>query len=277
MDSTALQKEIELALKNLTEQHQQLSNSSMDNPPEVMMEFISGLKMLYSKALVLQHQRELRSIEILEKAITARHASTPTAVKAQPVYIESVLPKGTPHVEPEIKAPVQEVIQIIEQISIAKPAPVHPSMDDLLLAAANKAAQANQALDPTRKKKVITDIHDKFDEVPTMAGKYSDHETLATRMAGSKTQTGVAEKLQHKPISDLRISIGTNEKFLFINHLFGGDPQIYNSSIEVLNTSGNLESARKFITENLLDKYGWDTGTHPVTMFMDLIERRYIS
>jgi len=276
MDLTSLQKEIESNLKKLSEQHQELASANEDNPPEVMMEFIKGVKDLYQRALDLQQQRSLQALEKIEKTIAARYATLPPPQKVQPVHVESLLTKSSLQTPPP-QPPVQEVIQVAEQTAVPKPAPSHPSMDELLLAAANKAAAAKNNPGGTGRKKVITDIHDRFDEVPTLAGKFNDQDSIAKRMAGSKTQTGVAEKLQRKPISDLKAAICTNEKFLFINHLFSGDAPSYNLAIELLNKSANLESAKSYIYQDLIIKYDWDATTHPATLFIDLVERRFIS
>ena len=110
-----------------------------------------------------------------------------------------------------------------------------------------------------------------------MAGKFNDQESFAKRMAGNKTQTGVAERLQRKAISDLKAAIGTNEKFLFINHLFSGDAPSYNAAIDLINKSNNLEAAKNYIHQDLVIKYDWDATSHPASIFIDLVERRFIS
>lgn len=277
MNSTSQLKEIENSLKKLAEQFQTISNSSDSNKPELIQEFIAGIKDMYGQALEIQHQQAIKSMEEMEAAIAAKIAAlTPAPVKAQPVHVESILPRGTA-ARPEMKEPIQEIRKEVEAIPAPKPMSSHPSMDELLMAAANKTAEANQVQEATRRKKVITDIHDKFEAVPTFASNFDDKETLAKRMAGSKQQNGLAEKHQRKPISDLKISIGTNEKFLFINHLFSSDSQSYSSAIEFLNTCGNIDSARTFINQNLCEKYDWDLSTQPATIFIDLVERRYIS
>ena len=216
MDSTQLQKNIESSLSKLMEQLRSLSASSSSVSPDTMQEFISGIRMLYEKAMDLQHQNAIQMMGELEAAIAAKYEAIPPPARVQPIHVESFLPKS-PAILPEIKEAIQEVLQVVEQNASPKPVSIHPSMDELLLAAANKAAETKQVEESSRRKKVITDIHDKFDEVPTFAGKFNDHETLAQRMAGTKLQSGVAERHQRKPISDLRVAIGTNEKFLFIN------------------------------------------------------------
>ncbi len=53
----------------------------------------------------------------------------------------------------------------------------------------------------------------------------------------------IVENLTNRPLADLRAAIGINEKFLFVNELFGGSLQEYNQAIQALNQAGNLDSA----------------------------------
>ena len=50
----------------------------------------------------------------------------------------------------------------------------------------------------------------------------------------------LAARLQRKPVSDLISAIGINDKFLFLNELFGGSMEKYNKSIRSLNSFSTL-------------------------------------
>lgn len=276
MDLTALQKEIDIKLNSLLEKFRNLASMPVQDSAIQMQEISSEIKELYAKSLEFQHSLSVHSMEELEASIAAKHASMPKPATAQPVHIDSLIPKSSTS-SPELKESVQEVMNVVEQIITPKPVSSHPSMDDLLIAAANKAAEANHSQESQRRKKVITDIHDKFDPVPTLAGKFNGQESLGQRMAGTKSQTAVAEKHQRKAITNLKIAIGTNEKFLFINHLFSGNTQEYNSSIDQINNSPDLETAKTYIHQTLINKYDWDINTQPANIFIDLVERRFIS
>lgn len=268
--------EIAEELSRLTQLHHKISEVNDEKAVEAMREFISGIRMLYEKALEMQHQQALRSMDELEAIIAAKHASIPAAEKAQAVHVESLLPKSTINRQ-EMQEKNRENIPFPESIQNPKTADLHPGMDELLAAASNKSAELNQEQESARRKKVITDIHDKFEEVPTLAGKFNDRETHAKRMAGIKMQTGIAEKHQRKAISDLKQSIGINEKFLFINQLFRGDAQVYDASINFLNNCGSIDAAKNYIHQNLQAKYDWDTSQQPVRLLLDLVERRFLS
>ena len=55
--------------------------------------------------------------------------------------------------------------------------------------------------------------------------------------------SNLAEQLTLKPINDLKSAIGTNDRFLFIAQLFGGDANKFNQAIVNLNHCANLEAA----------------------------------
>ena len=61
----------------------------------------------------------------------------------------------------------------------------------------------------------------------------STPETLGDKMKGE--DHSLAAKLQQSPVQDLKAAIGINDKFLFVNELFGGSMEKYNKSIENLN------------------------------------------
>ncbi len=102
--------------------------------------------------------------------------------------------------------------------------------------------------------------------------------SLNKRLAKMKEEVDIGTSMQHKPIKNLKTSIGVNEKFLFINELFEGDIEAYNEAIEKLNSFNNLDEAFEYI--NQLNKtYSWD-GYHSaetIDKFAYLVQRRYMT
>lgn len=80
--------------------------------------------------------------------------------------------------------------------------------------------------------------------------------------------------LQKPMIEDIRSAIGINDKFRFINQLFGGTAQEYEIAIHQLNTSGNYDSALEYFS-SLQQLYNWDGESDSVKDLFDLVERRY--
>lgn len=87
-------------------------------------------------------------------------------------------------------------------------------------------------------------------------------------------QPTLAEKLQKKPIADLRAAIGLNQKFLFMNDLFEGENSTYNEAIAKLNAFSNVDEAKNYLLE-LGTRYKWTLENENVLTFTELVERRY--
>ena len=82
--------------------------------------------------------------------------------------------------------------------------------------------------------------------------------------------TGFREKLPR----DLKSLININEKFLFINELFGGNLRDYAQMIDRFN--GLKEKKEAFsLLEELLKKHYWDTQSAAFKKFREVIERRF--
>ncbi len=114
-----------------------------------------------------------------------------------------------------------------------------------------------------------------FDDAPTIAGQFQGATTVRDKIAGAQEDKSIAEKLQQHPVSDLKKSIGINEKFAFINELFDGDMDGYNSAIEQLNTSLTFNDAMHVLSNQLAAKYNWSNDGESFLQLKNLLERRF--
>jgi hypothetical protein len=87
----------------------------------------------------------------------------------------------------------------------------------------------------------------------------------------AKGNKDLTSKMQSKPISDLRASIGINEKFLFIKELFKGNADYYSKSVDFLNQAGGFDNAMQYIQEN----FEWDKESDTTKKFLELIHRKF--
>ena len=85
----------------------------------------------------------------------------------------------------------------------------------------------------------------------------------------------LAARLQRKPVADLISAIGINDKFLFLNELFGGSMEKYNKSIRSLNSFSTLLGAKTYMSE-LQIEFQWNCESEAYKKLADLIERRFI-
>ena len=123
------------------------------------------------------------------------------------------------------------------------------------------------------KKRIVSDIHEMFQDAPTIANRFSDHQTIAEKIAGNENTRRISDQLKTS-ITDLKSVIGLNEKFQFINHLFNGDAKNYNAAIDHLNATITSETAMKFVQE-ISDSNNWESYPQSAKSFLEIIDRRF--
>ena len=84
----------------------------------------------------------------------------------------------------------------------------------------------------------------------------------------------LAAKLQQKPINELRTAIGINDKFLFVNELFGGSMEKYNRSIENLDDMKTLNGTLIYLNE-LKVELQWNSSNEAYQKLLNLIHRKF--
>ena len=102
----------------------------------------------------------------------------------------------------------------------------------------------------------------------------STPETLGEKMMGDDIT--LAERLQQNPVRDLKSAIGINDKFLFVNELFGGSMEKYNKSIENLNDLKTLKGAMIYLNE-LKIELQWNSSNEAYQKLKELVSRKFES
>ena len=97
-------------------------------------------------------------------------------------------------------------------------------------------------------------------------------ETLGEKMMGD--DHSLAAKLQQTPGCDLKSVIGINDKFLFVNELFGGSMEKYNKSIENLNDLKTLNGALIYLNE-LKIELQWNSSNEAYLKLRELVTRKF--
>jgi len=80
--------------------------------------------------------------------------------------------------------------------------------------------------------------------------------------------------MQKSKVTDLRQSVGINEKFLFINELFNGDMGRYNKVIDELNEMQTLQGVETFLLEIKVQNQ-WDGESPAYLKLKGLAERKF--
>ena len=97
-------------------------------------------------------------------------------------------------------------------------------------------------------------------------------ETLGERMI--QEDHSIAAKFQQNPVKDLKSVIGINDKFLFVNELFGGSMEKYNKSIENLNDLKTLNGAMIYLNE-LKIELQWNSSNEAYRKLSELVRRKF--
>lgn len=84
----------------------------------------------------------------------------------------------------------------------------------------------------------------------------------------------LAAKLQNRPVGDLKSAIGINDKFLFVNELFGGSMEKYNRSIENLNDIQTYNGALIYLDE-LKVELQWNSNNVAYKKLADLVRLKF--
>ena len=111
-----------------------------------------------------------------------------------------------------------------------------------------------------------------FFEKDDMGFEISSNETLGESMIDDDNSLNA--RFQHAPIGDLKKAIGLNDKFLFVNELFGGSMEKYNKSIDNLNDLKTLNGAMIYLNE-LKVELQWNSSNEAYKKLWDLVAQKF--
>jgi hypothetical protein len=116
-----------------------------------------------------------------------------------------------------------------------------------------------------------TNKPDRPDDIEIIADKYQSSQNYINQAIASKqTRDDLTTRMRSRPISDLRNSIGLNDKFLFIKEIFKGRPENYNQCIDDLNKAASFEEALDIAK----GKYSLDEKNEAVKKLLALVKRK---
>ena len=92
-----------------------------------------------------------------------------------------------------------------------------------------------------------------------------------------ETAKELSEKLSEMPISDIRKAMGLNERIFTVNELFGGEKEVFDTTIAELNKMNSFEEAKAYLINGVAAKYNWSAKNlkNKAKAFIKLVKRRY--
>lgn len=94
--------------------------------------------------------------------------------------------------------------------------------------------------------------------------------------AFSDQPASLSQRLNRKPVANLKTAITINQRFKFISELFDNDADAFAKAIDRLNSCTSYIEADEFIQNGLTSRFEWEMKSPTVREMMDLVERRFL-
>lgn len=201
----------------------------------------------------LQEKEEIHEIISL-----IEEPSTETVSEAMLGEVEEIQPE-------EIKQAIEEFIaaeeQAVEPVETSEPT----SLENIETPEEEENTNGKQIVDieSVLKEAESTEPSDK----KVFGEKFSKEPSLNDRLSSGTTYES---KIKGKPVTNLKGSIGLNDRFLYTRELFGNDSARYEEAIEKLDQFSNLLEAIEYLEKNFV----W-VKNNTSLKFMDLVKRRF--
>lgn len=99
-------------------------------------------------------------------------------------------------------------------------------------------------------------------------------DTLNERFSSSHAET-LADLHQKRKIDSIKNNLTINQRFMFINDLFNGDAEAFNSAIESLELRSAYDEAFTLIREEYAVSNNWDMESESVAEFLEVVAKRF--
>ena len=231
------------------------------------------LKETYSLILELQPGKPEKetSIPVEQEEIIVPEVKEAVVVveeKVQPEPIAESVPEPEPDPEPkpEHREPVAEDKTVVEA-EVPEP-PANPDPEPV--AETPETIVATEEPEPD----VVPDEETGEEPAPkTTADLFSGSPTIADSFHTEKDNS-IAAMVSPQSVQDLKMAIGINDKFLFINDLFNGDPPNYNDAIEKLNLAEDAQEAMKTL-DGFREQLGWTDRSEAFGRLRKIVQSKY--
>jgi outer membrane biosynthesis protein TonB len=254
----------------IVEMHIQRLKKKPDEIHEIDIDMLAEkLKDLYSLVFELE----------TGKAIEEIYEETAEAV-AEPVPDPLPEPEPVQEVEPEIEPePVQEIEPAVEPEPEPDPIPEPEPAMEVVPSPQTEPEPVAEVETPqitnqeSEMEAPVEPEEEVLEEPKTTADLFTGTTTIADAFQ-SREDTSIAARVSPKTVEDLKMAIGINDKFLFINELFKGSPAEYNEAIESLNAAAAITEAETRINDYRAH-YDWSDQSEAYNRLKKMVQAKY--
>jgi hypothetical protein len=176
----------------------------------------------------------------IDLQVTPPEAQSTARQEAQSAMRQEAPPKIQPIAQPPI--PRQEVLPTVRQVA--------PS---------EALSTARQEVQPAMQPKVK--------QAPPANTRSAD-----AKLADAPAPPSLNDLIEKKKLSDLRKAFSLNDRFRYRRDLFGGNEEVMNKVITILNNKESLKESLVFLEEKL----HWDFSNPTVKDFVKILEIRFL-
>lgn len=231
---------IDLSIQNLLKELQQLVLELQNDPVDV-----SQLELDIMKEKIRTIYDILNNVEIMKVTIQRPE--------------EEIITQPEPEIE--IVQDEEQVTETVPEFDIKKE---KETAIEFEISSHEDEKQAPTSSEPTL---------DLFEE-PVSKSNDIDKKSVGEKIAEEKPVESIGEAIQSKKIVSLKLAIGINEKFFFLNELFDGKMNEYNEFIEELDQKETLKDAQEHLDLKKDDK-SWNEESEAFLQLKGFLERKF--
>lgn len=185
-------------------------------------------------------------------------------------FFDEALEIPLPHVpKVERSSPAKEEIkeQYVAPVSAKQHEPVQEPQPEV-----NRIAETG-AVAIAAKTEIATEK--KVKEPRSLNDKLLGSQATLNEKIIKEARVSLSDNHSKGKIESIRSSISLNQRFLFINNLFGGNVQAFTGALDEIEAKVNFGEAKETMIKKYLPTYKWDITSPEAEEFFEILKRRF--
>lgn len=263
-----VKEELTMNLETLVEQFEMI-NAHNHSIPQIELDiFMKNIQKLYENAIFLKRANSSVEKEVIAKVV---ELEAPKAIVE--IEVEAIAETEPIIIEEKIEM-LAELPEEVKETIIETP---QAKIEEVIEAPKEEPNMVNTEMESLRFESKYDDLlEDSAKELDLFSGVKPSQEItdLNKKLAEARNTHSIVEKLQNQRIESLKSVIGINDKFYFINELFGGDAKKYEDVIYTLNNFKRMEEAIQYFG-TLKYRFSWEDDSQAYEKLSHMIERKF--
>lgn len=99
--------------------------------------------------------------------------------------------------------------------------------------------------------------------------------TVNEKFENESQHSSIVEVHETEKISEIQKNISVNQRYMFLNDLFGGDSEEYEQALNKVENSDSFDDSVELLVQNYSKKYEWDMNSDEVKELLKVIFKRF--